>query len=274
MEKLNYLKNIIKSYGKVAVAFSGGVDSTFLMAICHEVLGKDNVKGYFVSSDLNASQDLFDVNVLGEMHDWNYEIVEFDLWGHEEIVKNSPNRCYYCKKALLTKLIDRAKADGYKHIVEGTNASDVEDFRPGLRAIEELTLESPLKESGLTKEEIRELSKKLYDLPTWNKPSSACLASRIPYGTSLSEENLKKVEEGENFLTGLGYYGCRVRYYGDLARIELDPKDFKKFLEQDRFKVHEAFKELGFIYTTLDILGYQVGSTNLVLEDECEDTLS
>lgn len=274
MEKFNQLKDIIKSYGKVAVAFSGGVDSTFLMAVCHEVLGRENVKGYFMSSDLNSSQDQFDVNVLAEMNDWNYTVIKFDLWDHEEIVQNNPKRCYYCKKSILEKIMQQAQEDGFDTVIDGTNASDMDDCRPGLRAIEELDLNSPLKEAGLTKEEIRELSKKVYDLPTWNKPSGACLASRIPYDVKLSPENLHIVNEAESILTGLGYHGCRVRYHGNLARIELDPGDFHKFLDQDRLKVHEAFRELGFVYTTLDVLGYQVGSTNLVLEDQSEDTLS
>lgn len=268
MKKFEQLKENLKKLDNIAIAFSGGVDSTFLMAVAHDVLGPENVMGFFVLSPLNPKRDRFEVQVLADMQDWDYETIEIDPWEIEEIGENSSQRCYYCKKAIFTQVIKEAKKLGYKTLADGTNLTDDGDFRPGIEALEELEIISPLREVGLNKEDIRTLSKEIYDLPTWNKPSSACLASRIPYGTPLTLENLEIVDEAEDYLHNIGYMACRVRYHGNLARIELNPKDFERFMKDDRKNVQKAFERLGFVYVALDIMGYRSGSTNLVLEEK------
>ena len=180
--------------------------------------------------------------------------------------QNPPNRCYLCKKELFTKILEIARSEGLSSVVEGSNVDDLGDYRPGLLAIRELGIRSPLREAELTKDDIRDFSRRM-GLPTWNKPSFACLASRFPYGEEITEKRLARVEHAEQFLMDLGFGQVRVRSHGDLARIELCPADIPKAVEQ-REKIHAALKEFGFAYVAIDLLGYRTGSMNEVLAKE------
>jgi len=185
----------------------------------------------------------------------------------EGFAENPPNRCYLCKKELFSKIKRIAEDEGYKFVVEGSNYDDLGDYRPGLKAIEELEIVSPLREVGLTKAEIRKLSKEM-GLKTWDKPSFACLSSRFPYGERITEEKLKRVDKAEQFLIDLGFKQVRVRYHGNLARIEVADEDFGRFMDkQIRNSVYSKFKELGFVYVSLDLMGYRTGSMNEELEN-------
>lgn len=190
----------------------------------------------------------------------------------EGFAKNPVNRCYFCKKELFTKVGEVAAKYGIKHVLDGSNLDDTGDYRPGMKAARELNVISPLKEAGLTKNDIRQLSKEL-NIPTWNKPSFACLSSRFPYGNEITVQKLSMVERAEQFLLDMGFRQLRVRHHGDIARIEVDPADRVKFFDLDVMdKVGNEFKAIGFKYVTLDILGYRTGSMNEVLSEKDKET--
>ncbi|MDY3118167.1 MAG: ATP-dependent sacrificial sulfur transferase LarE [Peptoniphilus sp.] len=266
MDAFNRLKENVAAYDKVAIAYSGGVDSSFLMAVATEVLGVENVMGIYVENELHPRRERFDAYVLAEMMGWQVKVIEASIKTDEAVMANDVNRCYYCKRRAFRAVKDYAEKKGYAVLLDGTNLDDLLDRRPGLKALEELGVKSPLKESRITKDQVRELSKKQYDLPTWNKPSDSCLATRIPYGTPLTEEALKLVEEGESYLHQLGYLTCRLRLHGKVARVEIPVADFQKFLENHRLNVAAYFKELGITYTALDVLGFRSGSGDEGLE--------
>lgn len=268
MVKLQGLKEQLKQLKRLAIAYSGGVDSTFLMAVANEVLGPENVRDYFIVSPMNPQRDVYEAHAIAEMNHWNVKTIKSDPWEEEKIYRNEADRCYFCKHSIFEDILEEAKKEGFAYLADGSNIDDEGDYRPGMKALEELKVLSPLREMGLSKEEIRKYSKECYDLPTWNKPSATCLASRIPYGTPLTKENLSLVDQGESLLQGLGYKNCRLRYHGNLCRIELLPEDFERFMANDREQVFEELRKLGFIYVTLDLFGYKSGSTNLVLEAE------
>ena len=260
-EKYRKLLSNLKQYDRLAVAFSGGVDSSFLLKAAQQAVGENilAVTGRFISF---SDSELRDSNELCKMLGIKQIIIDVDQMNIDGFCENTKDRCYFCKKALFSTFLKTANGSGFSYIAEGTNADDVDDYRPGLRAISELGIKSPLKEAGLTKEEIRTLSKEL-GLPTWEKASLACLATRFPYGSKITKEGLEAVDRAEGFLKELGFCQVRVRVHGNIARIEIDKKQFSRLLDSTvRESITSRFHELGFLYVTLDLDGYITGSMN------------
>ncbi len=266
-EKYNRLKKQLKDLGSICVAFSGGVDSTLLLYVAHEVLG-DKAMGITVRASMHSSREMVEAEEFITNIGVKHLFIKANEYSIPEFVANEKDRCYHCKKAIFTKIKELAGEAGIPHVADGSIADDVFDYRPGMIALGELEIISPLKDAGLSKEEVRLLSKQL-NLPTWNKPSMACLASRIPYGVPITPEKLAIVEKGELYLLDHGFTQFRVRYHGDIARIEIMPDEQGKFLEPSFIsQTVKFFKEIGFIYVTFDLEGYRVGSMNEVLKDE------
>jgi uncharacterized protein len=263
--KAQKLGEIFQSMGKVLVAFSGGVDSTLLLKVARDTLGDGNVLAVTARSPLYPERELAGVKELIRSLGARHCLIESNELEIPGFSKNPPNRCYYCKRKLFGELLEVAKEEGLSFIVEGSTLDDDKDHRPGRMAVQELGIRSPLKEACFTKAEVRELSKGL-GLPTWDKPSFACLASRFPYGEEIDEEGLRKVDKAEDFLFGLGFKQVRVRHYGNLARIEILKEEMSRLIEGPlREKVTGRLKEIGYRYVTLDLQGFRSGSMNEVL---------
>lgn len=261
-EKLDSLTEILKSLGSVAIAYSGGVDSTFLSKVAFDTLG-DNALAITARSETYPRSEFEEASKLAGKIGIRHKVIVSEELDIPEFSDNPVNRCYYCKKELLTKLKEIAMEQGIKHVLDGSNFDDLDDYRPGMQAVEELDVRSPLKEAELTKADIRELSKRM-GLPTWDKPSFACLASRFPYGNGITREKLTAVGEAEIFLRELGIRQLRVRHHDKIARIEVAEDDMGILL-QNRKQVLNKLKELGYIYVTMDLQGYRTGSMNEVL---------
>ncbi|SDB07808.1 uncharacterized protein SAMN02910317_00363 [Ruminococcaceae bacterium FB2012] len=251
----------LKALGSVAVAFSGGADSALLLYAAHEALGDraaaiTALSPVFPRSEADSAEEFcrrFGIRQLA---------AEFDIMKVPGFGSNPTDRCYHCKKALLELLINTARKEGPEHLAEGSNTDDEGDHRPGARAVAELGVISPLKDAGLSKSEIRELSKQL-GLPTWDKPSYACLATRIPYGDIITLPKLAAIGRGEELLHSLRFLQCRVRLHGQLARIEIMPEQFEEIMRPEvRGKITRLFAEYGFSYVSLDLTGYRTGSMN------------
>jgi uncharacterized protein len=263
-EKLARLKDILKDMGSVLVAYSGGVDSTFLAVTAHEVLGKNSL-AVFAASPVAPPMEKEEAGDLAHNVGLRFKIIESNEMSNPDFVANPPERCYYCKRELFSELKPLAKAEGLKWIADGTNADDLHDFRPGRKASAEAGIRSPLLEAGLTKTEIRQLSH-AKSLPTWDRPASPCLASRIPYGIPVTAETLNKIARGEQYLHNLGIRELRLRHHGDIARIELAPADMAKIITPEiRQDIVTHLKALGYKYVALDLTGYRIGSLNEVL---------
>jgi len=263
--KYNKLKEIIRNAESLAVAFSGGVDSTFLLKVAHEVLGDKVVAVTAQSSTYPEREYKIAENFAKELGVKHVVIVseELDIDGFSS---NPVNRCYYCKKELFTKVHEVAKEHKVNYVADGSNMDDMGDYRPGLKAVNELKVISPLKEAGLTKDDIRALSKEL-NLPTWNKQAFACLASRFPYGHEITKEKLSMVDKAEQILLDLGFRTVRVRHHENLARIEVAAEEMKKFYNEELMnEIYEAFKKIGFNYVSLDLKGYRTGSMNETID--------
>lgn len=265
LDKYDRLKDYLASFGSVAVAFSSGVDSTFLLYAAKEALG-DHAIAVTASSCSFPERELKEAKEYCQKMGIRHFVIKSEELEIEGFSHNPKNRCYLCKHELFEKIGALAKEQGINEIAEGSNLDDNGDYRPGLQAVAELGVKSPLRHIGFTKQEIRELSQYL-NIPTWNKQSFACLSSRFPYGDLINEKKLKMVDRAEQLLLDMGFHQLRVRIHGDVARIELLPEEFPKFMEEKtRLSVYKKFKEYGFSYVTLDVLGYRMGSMNETLD--------
>lgn len=266
-EKYEKLKVILSNLESVAIGFSGGVDSTFLLKAAKDVLG-DDVLAVTARSSTYPEREFLEAKEYAKNMNAKHEIIISEELDIEGFSKNPVDRCFHCKNELFSKIKEVASQKGYKYVVDGSNLDDEGDFRPGMKAAKELGVRSPLREAGLTKEDIRELSKDL-DLPTWNKPAFACLSSRFPYGNEITKEKLSMVEKAEEYLRSLGITQIRVRHHENIARIEVDPRERRKFFDEELMdQIGETLKAIGFTYITLDILGYRSGSMNEVLSEK------
>lgn len=261
-EKYRQLKDNLKDMESVLIGFSGGVDSALLLKVAYDVLGEEVLAATAYSATL-APSELEAAKMIAATIGANHIVVEADELTSGDFVANPPERCYHCKKTRFSILGEIQARHGLKWMADGTNADDEGDWRPGIRAADEMGIRSPLKEAGLTKDEIRELSASL-GLSTWDKPSMPCLASRIPYGQVITEEKLYQIAQAEEILRDLGFMQLRVRHHGDLARIEVPKGQLTRAIEQAD-TIIEKLKETGFLFIALDLAGFTSGSMNAVL---------
>ena len=262
--KYQRLRSVLAEYGRVLVAFSGGVDSSFLLRVASEVL-PGNVVALTVHSPTVPEEDHLTAVCLAQALAVEHVVIEADELAMPEYAANPTNRCYFCKSHLFELCAQEAGRRGIPVVVDGANADDLRDYRPGLTAAHERGVRHPLVEAGLTKAEVRVLSRQL-GLPTWDKPASPCLSSRFPYGTPITHEALERVASAERLLRGLGFRECRVRYHDRLARIEVPVEHLERLLEPDvRTRVVAGLRELGFLHVTVDLQGFRSGSLNEAL---------
>lgn len=260
-EKYKLLKDNIRGLGSLAVGFSGGVDSSLLLAVAQEVLS-DNVIAVTSVHVSVPERELNEAKEFCSERNIRHFISRIDPMEDEEFRHNGPDRCYFCKRRIFTAIKRIAKENGMAFVAEGSNMDDNSDYRPGHRAVEELSVRSPLREAGLYKKDIRLISKAM-GLLTWSKPAYACLASRFVYGEEITEEKLYMIDMAEQFLIDQGFHEERVRLHGNLARIEVPARDIERLAsDKVREAVYKRFKEIGFLYVTIDALGYRQGSMN------------
>ena len=262
--KLSGLERYIADLGSLAVGFSGGVDSTLLLKVAYDTLGDKALAVTGVDASL-PERELDEAKRFCSEHGIAHVICRVDPMKEEGYRKNTADKCYYCKRMIFSEIIKIAAGHGIDHVAEGSNTDDLGDYRPGLRAVSELSVVSPLREAGLSKTDIRTISKAM-GLPTWSKPAYACLASRFVYGEEITEEKLKMIDLAEQFLIENGFYEERVRMHGNIARIEVPAQDIPRLASDEiRCRVYERFKEIGFSFVTLDMLGYRTGSMNATI---------
>ena len=265
--KLSKLESYIKDLGSLAVGFSGGVDSSFLLAVASQVLG-DKVIAVTGADASVPERELKEAKAFCKERGIRHIVCTVDPLKEEGYRHNSPDRCYFCKHGIFTEVKKIAEENGIEYMAEGSNMDDIGDYRPGLKAAAELSVKSPLRECGLYKSDIRMISKAM-GLSTWSKPAYACLASRFVYGEEITEEKLRMIDEAEQFLIENGFLEERVRMHGTMARIEVPAKDIVRLAEDTiREKVYEKFKKIGFLFVTLDLKGYRLGSMNATLQAE------
>jgi len=266
-QKFENLQDILRKMKKVLVAFSGGVDSTFLLRVARDVLG-GNVLAVIASSATYPASEQQEALRIADDLKVSYKVIHTKELDDPNFRDNPPERCYFCKKELFSRLREIAAEENIPHVCDGSNFEDTFDFRPGSKATQELDVRSPLKEAGLGKNEIRILSKKL-GLSTWDKPAMACLSSRFPYFTSIDNKSLRQIDAAEEYLRTKGLSQLRVRHHGQVARIEIDPSDFSVIMEKKtREEIVENLKKIGYQYVTLDLTGYRTGSMNEPILDK------
>ncbi len=260
-EKQTHLKKVLAAYHGVAVAYSGGIDSTLLLAEAKEMLQGD-VLALTAVSRLQPRWEVDEAIKLTRTLGVTHELVRTGALSVPAFTANSQDRCYVCKKILFSDMLARARELGYTCMIHGANVDDMGDYRPGMQAAEEMSVLAPLKEAGFTKADIRELARQK-ELPNWNRPAAACLATRLPYNMEITRERLEMVEGAENVLMALGFFGFRVRHLGDTARIEVRPADFVRLIKPERrLKIIQELRNMGFTYVTLDLEGYSSGRMN------------
>lgn len=266
MELLNRLKEEMSQYDGIAIAFSGGVDSTLLAKVAYEVLG-DKAIAITINGNMHANYEIEEARELADAIGIKHIVKDVDAFKIEHFVENGAKRCYYCKKAVFETILAIAKEHDIHVVADGSNLDDNDDYRPGMIALKELGIVSPLMSAGLDKQAIRDISK-YYELPTWEKAAFACLATRIPTDQPITEEKLRRIEAAEKFLLNEGFRQFRVRCHDELARIEVDPNERERFFDETFLeKVDTHFKEVGFRFVSLDLSGYKKGNMNVRKED-------
>lgn len=259
--KLEKLKSMIGNLNDLAVAYSGGMDSMFLLAVAHEVLG-DRVIAVTAVSPVSTEREICEAAEYTTRSGIRLIKTEVDLLGMDKFINNPPDRCYHCKREIFSKIIEVSSKEGFSCVADGTNTDDDNDYRPGMRALKELGVLSPLREAGFSKQEIFNLAGEM-GIPAKNKPASACLASRIPYGEAITADKLKIIGEAEEYLRNLGFTQVRVRHHGEIARIEVLPDEINRFADKNlRNTISVKLKELGFKFVVLELEGYKKGSLN------------
>ena len=267
MNALDRLKKEIGAYENMAVAFSGGVDSTLLAKVAYEVLG-DKAIAVTIHASMHAGYEIEEAKELAKEIGIKHIIKEVDAFEIDKFVENGPLRCYHCKNAIFGTIKDIAETYGIETIADGSNTDDLGDYRPGMKALEELKVVSPLLSAGLNKQTIRDISKE-YNLFTWKKAAFACLATRIPTNQMITEEKLRMIEKAETFLMEKGFVQYRVRCHDDLARIEVSPEEREKFFNNELLsEIDDQFKSFGFRYVSLDLSGYKKGNMNHVRTED------
>lgn len=251
------LENRLKELGRVAIAFSGGIDSSFLVYTANKLLGKENVLAVIANGQMITRKDYKDAIIFLNESNFQYKEISINCLDILEFKENHKDRCYYCKKNIMTKIKQVAKENGFDVVCDGKNIDDTKEYRPGNQATKEIGIVSPLEESGFNKKEIRKWSK-YFGISFWNKPSNSCLATRFPYNTILTDEKLKMIEIAEDIIKDFGIPKARVRAHNDIARIEVDKQYFNKILENEN--AIEKIKELGFKFVTLDLTGITSGA--------------